>query len=355
MTNLVHRRLLTSVAALRYWQRAAEEAHASPEYAIATEGGTVRPLAWREIDALCDLLNRAEPLKVEVSAWRFDDDARSTITLCNDDVENANGFGVYVRNPIAMHVRDFDLDGSEDVHAQREAAFAFADALAHHLACEVVSDLARPRTYAIEPQRDEFAGRSNAPDAETCFECCEEHEATQWAVFDTSHDLPGPDLVEDYPSREQAESAVAALRAGMEAPKPHWARLMPASAHREMVASDIMPAAPPLKRDPLADLHPYIQETLVDGLGFKPEHQGGGTHYLVLEPAPGYRVVVSHDDGADLPDPSYWMVTVNGPESELDGPYATFVYGDDTPTHLTLEQAAAACIAIAMASPGGAA
>lgn len=53
------RELATILAALRFWQRHGESRQANePEYDIATNAGTLSPLADAEIDALCERLNR---------------------------------------------------------------------------------------------------------------------------------------------------------------------------------------------------------------------------------------------------------------------------------------------------------
>lgn len=92
----------------------------------------------------------AAGLSIEVSAfYRTGDKNGPLITGCNAFPEKAEGFGVYIRNPLASHVQDFDipawLDKSEEARALTlSAAFAYADHLAEHLGCKVDSQLARP-------------------------------------------------------------------------------------------------------------------------------------------------------------------------------------------------------------------
>lgn len=97
---------------------------------------------------LFGVLNRLEhPLCVEVSAWRYDDNGTSIVQI--DDAQcAADGYGVYIRNPLAMHVQDFTgqdfgLWLEEKKTEARLQAFAWADALAEHLGCEVISQLER--------------------------------------------------------------------------------------------------------------------------------------------------------------------------------------------------------------------
>jgi hypothetical protein len=73
--------------------------------------------------------------------------------------------------------------------------------------------------WVVVPQCDLNADL--APESEgTRFEACEEASATAWAVFETRDGES--DLVEDYPSREQADAAVSALEGGHSLPDPVW-------------------------------------------------------------------------------------------------------------------------------------
>lgn len=68
----------------------------------------------------------------------------------------------------------------------------------------------RLNTYAIEPQRDVFKGTPEGADGSTWFEVCHEADAEIWTVFDTTEALgAGPTLIEDFPSRAEAEAFVA--------------------------------------------------------------------------------------------------------------------------------------------------
>lgn len=169
-------------------------------------------------------------LCVEISAWWQDADG---VHICNDEPARATAYGVYIRNPMAMHVSDFcgpqmaaEFDPMPTLADAKDAAFVYADALADHLGCKVETFIDRPCRYAIEPQRDMMLDGAPwlqpgcIPD--TQFEACEEERATQWAVFDITPGLPGLALVEDYPSRIQAENAVAALMAGNGIAEPVW-------------------------------------------------------------------------------------------------------------------------------------
>jgi hypothetical protein len=94
-------------------------------------------------------------LCIEVSAVRFTEEADGSrhASTCNSEPWKADAFAVYIRNPLAFHVEDFELPGGarpsdpEQAAAERQAArgkaFAYADALADHLGCEVVSFLPR--------------------------------------------------------------------------------------------------------------------------------------------------------------------------------------------------------------------
>ena len=62
--QVIDREFATMLAALRYWQRTGEwtkdgeeNPNESPEYDIATDGGTRIPLDDNEIDGLCQRLN----------------------------------------------------------------------------------------------------------------------------------------------------------------------------------------------------------------------------------------------------------------------------------------------------------
>jgi hypothetical protein len=66
--------------------------------------------------------------------------------------ELAHAIGVYVCNPLPMHVEDFEVGGTakpaapDDVADAIALAFGFADALAAHLGTTVVSALVRPQS-----------------------------------------------------------------------------------------------------------------------------------------------------------------------------------------------------------------
>ena len=79
-------------------------------------------------------------LAVEVSAWRRNGDGISggMVTL-----DGADGVGVYLRNPLALHVQDFE-PGVGTIEQASAAAFAWAAHLAEHLGAPVVSGLPRP-------------------------------------------------------------------------------------------------------------------------------------------------------------------------------------------------------------------
>ncbi len=71
----------------------------------------------------------------------------------------------------------------------------------------------QPSDYAIEPQRDTFYGTPEGADGSTWYEHCDEAEATQWAVFDVREGVggAGPDLIEDFLSRAEAEAFVKGI------------------------------------------------------------------------------------------------------------------------------------------------
>lgn len=92
-------------------------------------------------------------LSIEVSAVRGF--RTGSISTCNEVETMADGYAVYIRNPLAFHVQDF---GPETVDETRRvsmidakaAAFTYADALAEHLGCPVVSVLDRPAPAPVE-------------------------------------------------------------------------------------------------------------------------------------------------------------------------------------------------------------
>lgn len=99
-------------------------------------------------------------LCIEVQAWRRDGDS---IVPClgyiagpgvaiHSDLSQAHGVGVYLRNPLALHLQDFE-PGVGTIDQARAAAFKWADTLAEHLGCNVVSSLERDPAPAA-PQFD---------------------------------------------------------------------------------------------------------------------------------------------------------------------------------------------------------
>jgi hypothetical protein len=84
-------------------------------------------------------------LSVEVSAWRYEG---ANITQCNHELPDAwDGLGVYIRNPLAFHIADFNAGNGETEYGTilqaKAVAFKYADALADHLGCSVESHLKR--------------------------------------------------------------------------------------------------------------------------------------------------------------------------------------------------------------------
>lgn len=90
-------------------------------------------------------------LFIEVRGWRMDSDGyASTVATV------AQGFGVYLHNPIAMHLRDFEPGvGTRD--QALAAALTWADALGDHLGCKVLcwgfnrGDVLAPAAPEIDP------------------------------------------------------------------------------------------------------------------------------------------------------------------------------------------------------------
>jgi len=133
------RELATVLAALRYWSADMKDGPVLPFSDIATRGGELEAFGQTEIDALCERLDAA-PMCVEVSAVLQDSEGCHVV---DDQPDRANMFSVYIRNPYAFHIMDFDRSaGWPD--AQKGEAFTFADALAEHLGCEVTTHLQRP-------------------------------------------------------------------------------------------------------------------------------------------------------------------------------------------------------------------
>lgn len=82
-------------------------------------------------------------LCVEVTAVAFEeDDDGQHVIACNDQLERASAFAVYIRNPMAFHVQDFLCIVGDQEKAMADAFF-FADNLAEHLSCDVVSQIER--------------------------------------------------------------------------------------------------------------------------------------------------------------------------------------------------------------------
>jgi hypothetical protein len=106
----------------------------------------------------------AAPITIEVSAFIKNADG---FAIINDRPEQAHGFGVYIRNPLAFHVADFEIPAwldSDDVRARTlAAAFDHAASLAEHLCAGVESQLDRPTvgppmsTYDRREERDAAA------------------------------------------------------------------------------------------------------------------------------------------------------------------------------------------------------
>jgi hypothetical protein len=87
---------------------------------------------------------RLEPVYVDIRAMRLDDGDWV------QDVDSPEVYAVYINNPMAMHIQDFAVSDGGD---QLTAAYAFADRLADHLRCEVVSDLPRAVVQPVEISR----------------------------------------------------------------------------------------------------------------------------------------------------------------------------------------------------------
>lgn len=152
-------------------------------------------------------------LSVEVSAYLYE--TADHIQTCNDQPHRAAGFAVYIRNPLAFHVHDFEVPADRrGLHLAgriarakaRRLAFDYADELAEHLGCEVSSVLLRPNDFVIEPQRDSYRGLPEGDEGETCFVPCSTEDAEIFAVFDTrGADRGDAELVVDCASRADAE------------------------------------------------------------------------------------------------------------------------------------------------------
>ena len=91
-------------------------------------------------------------LEIEVSAVRSHRGHReTTYSTVNHEPSEATAFAVYIRNPLAFHVHDFRVPAwpgrerpdSDAAGRAKAKAFAYADALAEHLGCAVVSHLKR--------------------------------------------------------------------------------------------------------------------------------------------------------------------------------------------------------------------
>lgn len=155
MTHFSNRELGTVLAALRSWDALGDGAPQEIED-IATGDGEFEQLSSDEIDALCERINTEAPLSIEVSAVRRDASGWET---CNEDERGGEGFGVYIRSPLALHIRDFLVpdwwgSGAQQFDDAKGAAFSFADNLAEHLGCAVDSKLSRPAVPfpAVDPE-----------------------------------------------------------------------------------------------------------------------------------------------------------------------------------------------------------
>lgn len=312
---------------------------------------------------------REPPMSVEVSAWWQDHDG---IHVCNDDPDRATAYGVYIRNPLALHIGDWfgprhtNTDGGvrcDTVAEAKRCAFDWAKLLAEHLGCECDSQLDQPRRYAIEAQRDMFKGKPEGADGSTYFEHCDEGEATQWAVFDITPGLPGPDLVEDYPSRAAAEQAVSAMEQGGPTPKPVWpvaptgpdtgkadvlyeAESIVADLHRAVSAlhahydahpeMNIYQPAQLAKCFPLsldewaleldaargelrehaeAVINEHGTRQMLEARGYVLELGGGGCTHMVLNRGKS-QVMVTGQDGADMPTGKSWMIGIYAQQTD---------------------------------------
>lgn len=117
---------------------------------------------------------------------------------------------------------DFYKDGWNDIQRQNGAAIIDqVDGWAvENIELAEIEEL--PARWTVVPQRDWHADATTATGEPlgTRFEACEDASATAWAVFETRDDAS--ELVEDYPTREQAEAAVKALEGNHPLPDPIW-------------------------------------------------------------------------------------------------------------------------------------
>lgn len=280
-------------------------------------------------------------LSVQLCAWR-----RAGAAIeggCT--YEQADGFGVYIRNPLALHVYDFEegRDGFTSKVGAYVGARRYADALAAHLGCCPVDvDVTPPQPrYCVDGH--EFDDPDSAFAGDGAF--------PPFRVFD----IPAQDyLPGSHPTRAAAQAVADRLNGKGLASAPRVQRIAPRGPAEEPL--DFSPIIEGLRtmqgavarmcatyyeRDFWNDIQPPEMEKAIamslddwDGfieaaieawqeraalfdklqaLGFAPEMGGGGcVHLSAYIEAAGY-VWITDGDGGGLPTPESWLVGVYGP------------------------------------------
>lgn len=352
----------------------------------------------------------ASALSVQFQAWR-ETEEMGAIDGC--EPADAKAFGVYIRNPLAMHVQDF-IPGRDSIGTLSDALAAgwlFADRLADHLGCKVESTLPRER-FAYQPVRDLYRDApivAGADPSATRFEPCSPDKAEAWAVTD----LFTGELVNDYPNEAQARHAVQCCARGLPVPDAAWSvdageRAQPAPV---IAIPPRGPAEEPLDFAPMiagmrgllvavSDLYrvyderdiwntiqpPEMEHALamslddwalqigaaigawearaalfdkLQGLGFAPEMGGGGCIHLSAYIEGAGHVWVTAGDGSGLPTADSWMVCPYPPGDDAPAPLWSLSHGselesgqegpDDAAGLLTAAEAALATARLATA------
>lgn len=210
---------------------------------------------------------------------------RASITVAAHDINEAMSEARRFAEGAGEGAGDAFRDGWNDEQAKSGGAIIKAASSFDTEAVEAAEVDYCGTRWAVQPQRDWHA---DMPDADgTRIEPCDEAAATSWGLFERQ-DADTSELVEDYPTREQAEAARAALEAGQPLPDPIWP---------EPIGVDIT-----AERLTLA--------------GFTVEGGGAGASFMVRtinHPSTLHRsaVIIATDrEGGDLPRADSWRLGI---------------------------------------------
>lgn len=269
-----------------------------------------------------------DPMTVEVSAWETDGDG---IAICNHEPLRCDGFGVYIRNPLALHIHDIKRGpGGEGYSRAKREAFAYADMMAQHLGCEVVSALPRPAPViapapAVTPTISDY----DRTDAALC-------------LWEAVIDLKGRGAGKDDQPIDIAFEAIG--WASMRSTVAGWAAMVHDDWQQAVTLNDYddpfdwefcpdwiaanvtfdtsgatvkTPRTLPTgSGDPLRHLDPKLRPMLIDQMGLAPELVGGGAVILSHTFGTDWSVSVTCLDGGALPRPDSWQIGVYAPDND---------------------------------------